>query len=211
MIPSKLTATQLKGRALDDEIAEGAEKPKSFRFRKAGTTVRLSGRDYGNAIHSVMQYIRFSACGDLNSIKQDVQRMVTECLISPEQANAVDCERLLKFFRSPLGVKLQNKDNQVLREFKFSLLDDASKYYPGVENENILLQGVVDCAIIEEDGITVLDFKTDSVTVDTANSTAQKYRMQVKTYADALQRIYKMPVKSAKLYFFALDQYVDVI
>ncbi len=209
-IPSKLTATQLKGRNVDTEISEGTAACRVMDFRKAGTDVRLAGKDYGNAIHAVMQYIRFSACKDPDSIKQDVHRMVTERLISPEQASAVDCETLQKFFDSPIGKKLRSS-NQVLREFKFSLLDDASKYFPGVSGERVLLQGVVDCAIIEKDGITVLDFKTDSVTADTVSQAAEKYKMQVIAYAEALQRIYSTPVKSAKLYFFALDEFIDVI
>ena len=209
-IPSKLTATQLKGRILDSEIMEGTTGYRSTDFRKAGTDILQSAKDYGNAIHTVMQYIRFAACSDLESIEADIRRMVAERLISPEQAAAVDCQALLKFFSSPLGRKLQNS-NQVLREFKFSLLDDASKYYPGVVDECILLQGVVDCAIIEQNGITVIDFKTDRVTTDGIKEVAEKYVEQVTAYADALQRIYNVPVKSAKLYFFTIDQFVDII
>ena len=209
-IPSKLTATQLKGRILDTEISEGIAFHKPLQFRKAGCETEIAGKDYGNAIHRVMQYIRFCSCDNLESIKQDIHRMVEEQLITAEQAAAVDCESILRFFASPVGLKLQNSAN-VLREFKFSLLDDASKYFPGVCGERILLQGVVDCAIIEEDGIVVLDFKTDRVTTDTLSATAEKYKAQVTAYADALQRIYDRPVKSAKLYFFSLDAFVNVI
>ena len=34
---------------------------------------------------------------------------------------------------------------------------------PKAEDGKILMQGVVDCAIIEDDGVTVLDFKSDYV------------------------------------------------
>jgi len=210
IIPSKLTATQLKGRNLDAEISEGTAGKGAVDFRKAGMMTRECGKDYGNAIHTVMQYVQFSVCCDLESIEQDLERMVSEQLISPEQAAVVDRESLLKFFNSSIGIKLRNSTN-VLREFKFSLLDDASKYYPAAAGERVLLQGVVDCAIIEDDGITVLDFKTDKVSPDTLPDVAVKYNAQVTAYADALQRIYGMPVKSAKLYFFALNRFVDVI
>lgn len=209
-IPSKLTATQLKGRVLDLEISEGTAGYKLADFRRAGSTAKLTGTAYGNAIHTIMQYISFASCGDITAVQADIGRMVTEQLISPEIAAAVDSEMLLRFFQTPIGQKLQTSEH-VLREFKFSLLDDASKYYIGAAGECVLLQGVVDCAIIEEDGITVLDFKTDRVTADTLSMTADKYRAQVKAYAHALQRIYQIPVKSAKLYFFAINAFVDVI
>jgi len=90
------------------------------------------------------------------------------------------------------------------------LLDDAAKYYPDAKDEQILLQGVVDCAIIEDDGITVIDFKTDYVTEETVDQVADSYKMQVRTYASAMERIYQKPVKARLLYFFALNRFVDV-
>ena len=79
-----------------------------------------------------------------------------------------------------------------------------------MQGEKILLQGVVDCALLEPDGITVVDFKTDKVTEDTLQDRTDHYRPQVLAYADALRRIYKLPVKQAILYFFHLNRAVDV-
>ena len=209
-IPSKLTATQLKGRLLDEEISEGTEKTRKVSFRKAGSMAEISGTSYGNAIHSVLQHIHFSRCESVDAIRCEVSRLEQEKRISSEQAVMVDAEKLFRFFDSPLGRKIRNCNN-VLREFKFSILDDASKYYPDASNEKILLQGVVDCALIEDDGITVLDFKTDRITGDTLDATVQKYKSQVCAYANALTRIYKKPIQSALLYFFELNQFVEVM
>ncbi len=209
-VPSKLTATQLKGRVLDTEIAEGAAGRRPSGFRHPGETPKKSGTNYGNAIHAILQYIRFDSCSDADSIGREVERLVQEQRISIEQANIADLESLARFFQTPLGKKLQS-EKQVLREFKFSLLDDASKYYPETAGEQILLQGVVDCAIIEEDGITVIDFKTDYVTDDTLAEIAAKYKPQVRTYASAMERVYQKPVKASTLYFFALDRFVEVL
>ena len=90
------------------------------------------------------------------------------------------------------------------------MLDDAAKYYPDANDEQILLQGVVDCAIIEDDGITVIDFKTDNVTDETVGQVVDAYKMQVRTYASAMERIYQKPVKMSLLYFFALNRFVEV-
>ena len=40
--------------------------------------------------------------------------------------------------------------------------------------------------------------------------TAYKHRLQVQTYADALSRIYEMPVKRKMLYFFSLDTFYEL-
>ena len=74
----------------------------------------------------------------------------------------------------------------------------------------VLLQGVVDCALLEEDGIMVLDFKTDHVTEETLPLLTERYRGQLRIYADALERIYKKKVKNACLYFFGLKRFAQV-
>ncbi len=208
-IPSKLTATQLKGREVDREIAEGTTSLKQAEFRGPADRV-IRGKTYGNAMHAVMQYIDFSACTSEENICKEIQRMVDERLISQEQADMANTDDLWAFFQTTFGQKLQKSDN-VLREFKFSVLEDASKYYPDTGDEKILLQGVVDCAIVEEDGLIVLDFKTDRVTEQTLPKIAEQYKAQVLAYASALKRIYQKPVKSAWLYFFATNSFVDVI
>ena len=209
-VPSKLTATQLKGRMLDTEISEGTDHMKPLSFRKAGTLVQNSDISYGNAMHAVLQYIRFSECASLDSIRNEISRLVQEMLITAEQAELVDCDRLFAFFNTPLGKQIQNSKH-ILREFKFSILDDASKYYDNISDEKILLQGVVDCALIEDDGIVVLDFKTDRITDESMPAIVQKYKTQVCAYANALTRIYNRPVRSALLYFFDLNRFVEVM
>ena len=74
--------------------------------------------------------------------------------------------------------------------------------------EQVLLQGVIDCSVLDEDGIILLDFKTDRVSKESLTSTVEKYRSQLDTYAHAIQRIYEMPVKQKLLYFFSIDQFV---
>lgn len=209
-IPSKITATQLKGRAVDTEISEGSAEHKSPVFRKPGKPYQPTGISFGNAIHAVMQYLQFSSCDSADKIRNEISRMEREKLISPEQAQMADCQKIAQFFKTPIGERLMN-GSQVIREFKFSLLDDASKYYADADGEKVLLQGVVDCALIEDDGITVLDFKTDYVTEESIYSVTAKYKTQVMTYASALERIYHIPVKSALLYFFSLDRLVELI
>ena len=90
------------------------------------------------------------------------------------------------------------------------MLDDASNYIDELVHEKILLQGVVDCAVIDVDGITIIDFKTDKVTQNNVAAVAQSYYSQVKVYAQALRKIYGLPIKSAFLYFFHLNQFIPV-
>ncbi len=204
--PSKRTATQLKGRAKDQEIADGAPQTVYHRFRKATFSgSENTAKAYGTVMHLLMQYIRYHACKDLLSVQKEVVRLVNQNLLTQQQADSIDCKQIVEFFMSPLGEKLI-KSSKVVREFKFSVLLDAQKYYPEVKDEKLLLQGVVDCGIIEDDGITIIDFKTDRVSADTVAAAVDRYAMQVCTYRDAMEEIFQKPVTACYLYFFNLGK-----
>jgi len=210
--PSKQTATDRKGRQKDMEVAEDTHESilqtRSWR-RPSFLTREKQGSMYGNAIHAAMQYIRYENCGSMLSVEQEIIRLVQEGFLSEDQGKLVKCEQLANFFETDIGKKLRS-GMACLREFKFSILDDASNYGHGLEGEEVLLQGVVDCALLESDGITVLDFKTDYVTEATLPTKVDCYRAQVWTYGEALSRIYEMPIKKRYLYFFCLNRFVEV-
>ncbi len=204
--PSKQTATGRKGRIKDTEAAEDAPHREKFRFSRAG---KSAGKDAGNAVHILMQHIRFEKCTDENAVMQERIRLVSEGILTQEQGEMINCKHVAAFFASELGQRLRSADT-VIREFKFSILDDGIRYDPELSGEKVLLQGVVDCAIIADDGITVIDFKSDYVTQDTIEDRVQHYSPQVQAYAQALERIYEKPVKKAVLHFFCLDRTENV-
>ena len=60
----------------------------------------------------------------------------------------------------------------------------------------------MDCCIEEENGLVIIDYKTDNV--KTAEETEEKSKMyegQVRAYAYALGRIFEKPVNECVLYF----------
>ena len=60
------------------------------------------------------------------------------------------------------------------------------------------------------DGLTVIDFKTDRVTPETAEARAQSYRGQVELYSQALMALTGTPVVHKVLWFFALGRGFEV-
>jgi ATP-dependent helicase/nuclease subunit A len=212
LAPSKQTATGRKGRIKDSEAAEDTKenRPSHRDWRRPGfAKSETRGKAYGNAVHSLMQYIRYEACRDAEGVRREVDRLTASGHISSNQAALVDSGKIARFFATEIGQKLVS-GGECLREFKFSILDSAGHYGEGLSEEQVLLQGVVDCALLEPDGITIVDFKTDYVTHDTVSVVAERYAPQVQTYADALERIYVQQIKKKLLYFFAMDTFVEV-
>lgn len=212
-IPSKQTATQLKGRRKDTEAAENTAEVfrVPLRFRKPSFSVqKQTALDYGNAVHLVMEHINYSYCNSVEQIRQELDRLCREGFVKQEDVDQIDPQVIYGFFETDVG-KLMMNSSELLREFKFSVLVDGEEYTAGYGDDKLLLQGVVDCALVEQDGITVVDFKTDRVTEETLDGTIDTYRMQVKAYADALTRIYNKPIKAAYLYFFRLKKLVQTL
>lgn len=210
--PSKQTATGRKGRIKDAEAAENTKEVSSAmrKWRAASfASKETDGREYGTAIHAAMQFIRYECCLDELHVRQEIDRMVDQGFLKRGDAELIDYKKIAAFFDTEIGGKLRS-GTACVREFKFSVLDDGEKYGDGLKGEQVLLQGVVDCALLEEDGIIILDFKTDFVTEDNLASIVAKYRTQVETYGDAMERIYQLPIKRKLLYFFRLNRFVEI-
>ena len=58
----------------------------------------------------------------------------------------------------------------------------------------------------EEDGIVLLDYKTDYVDDNNINEVIQRYKLQIKYYKDALEKITGKNVKESYLYLFGIDE-----
>lgn len=91
------------------------------------------------------------------------------------------------------------------------VLENVSRENHMHEEDLTLIQGIIDVFWIEDDGITVLDYKTDRV--DTAQELIDRYATQLKLYADALERVFaarKLKVKEILIYSFSLEQLITL-
>ena len=207
LLPSKVTATQLKGREVDEEIAQGTvsarrsipiTKPRFLQEEQG-----MSAAEKGTAMHLAMQYLPFDIPAELEAVRSAVDDLLQRRLLTQQQAEALQLDKLQRFFASPLAVRIRNGAN-LQREYRFALLVPASIYDPMVaDGEEMMLQGVIDCCFEEGDGLVVVDFKTDRIRPGEEMQRAEVYRPQLEAYAHALEQVMEKPVKEKVLYFFA--------
>ena len=211
--PSKVTATQLKGRAIDEEIAEGTlprrresapERPR-FLQEKRG----LTGAERGTAMHLVMQFLPLDTAAEPWAVAEVIDGLRQRRLLTPEQAAALDVPALVRFLASPLAERIRNAP-RLWREYRFALLTDAGIYDGDAAGEEMLLQGVADCVFETESGLAVVDFKIDRVQPAEVQQRAEVYRAQLDAYAGALSRILERPVTERILYFFACGEEISL-
>lgn len=215
-LPSKLTATQIKGRALDQEAAEETAQPArrgqpitrpSFIAEKQG----LTPAQRGTALHLAMQYLPLDGDSSPEGVAAELDRLTEAGFLTKLQREAVEPERLSAFLTSSLGRAMAAAGTACRREFKFSVLDSALNYFPEGRGEEVLLQGVIDAWFEGEGGaITVVDFKSDRIRPGGERERAEEYRSQLNAYSLALSAILGRPVNRQVLWFFATDTAVEL-
>ena len=209
--PAKLTATQLKGRAIDEEISENTTLPPRLRNLckpkfLAGKTA-LTGAERGTALHLVMQDLDFFCEPNEQSVREQIEKLRAQRKLTDEQANAVDVRAIVRFLRSDLAARIR-KSKQVEREYRFSLLRPVRDFSSLDADDSVLLQGVVDCFFEEDGELVVVDFKTDHVSRAQLDERAEHYRPQLEAYSMALTRVMRKKVKEKVLYFFSAGEEV---
>lgn len=214
--PAKLSVTELKRRLVEqDEEARKLLVSSSItaRPRFIQETQGLTGAELGTAMHLVMQHLDLQKVSSKEVIMEQIEQMVEQEFLTPEQAQAVGWKQFLTFFQSPLGQRLiQAAPGQVRREVPFTLSLPAQDIYQdfpaGEGQERVVIQGIIDCLLIEEDGIVVIDYKTDRIRKEDLPGAAAGYRHQLELYGRAVAEIYGLPAKEKYLYFFRLGEYL---
>lgn len=220
-LPSNVSVSDLKRSLYENEdddvltvnIFKDKEviKPKFLQEKKG-----LSASERGTAVHFIMQKLDLEKVNTREEIKEQINNMRNSNLLSEEEVNAVDKINFLKFFRSNLGKRMlsaYNENKLVKRELPFyteisSLNIDNTLPEKLYGKENVRLQGIIDCIFEEEDGIVLLDYKTDYVVEGMEEEIIDKYRVQLKYYKDAVEKITGKKVKESYLYLFGLGKEV---
>lgn len=214
-LPSKVTATALRDTFAAAEAGEGAAELRVPRVRRRDfrppaflqEAAALTPAERGTAIHLAMQYAELRLCGTPEGAAEALRQLEAKRLLTPAELAAVPAEKLHRFAISPLGQAFLTPEAH--REFKFSLLTPAADLL-GAGDGEVLLQGVIDCWVETPEGLWLLDYKSDQVRRETAEARAREYAPQLRAYALALTRITGKPVTKCCLWFFAIDDGVQL-
>lgn len=209
-LPAKLSVTELKrmyGSVLDDEYTQhifvpSLVKKPSFLEGK----VQLTAAEKGTMTHLVMQHVDLDKSPTIEYVKSLVEYMVSGDFITREQASCVNTGRIVRFFESPLGERML-KAKSVKREVPFYIEIKGTEVYKDLPEdlyggEGIILQGIIDCWFEEEDGIVLIDYKTDYVPEGKSHIIKEKYGVQIEYYTKALEKMTGKPVKEKYIYLF---------
>lgn len=180
----------------------------------------ISAARKGTIMHFVMQHLdleklrKASNSSDpddhgravVRETELQLGRMEAKELLMPEEVKAVRPEAIASFFATSVGKRMLSHD-RIHRETAFNIAIACSEVYRDLpleiaEQETMLLQGVIDCWFETENGILLLDYKTDYVPEGGSAIIRERYRAQLDYYAMALERVAGKKVTEKYLYLF---------
>ena len=169
----------------------------------------LTGAQRGIATHSFIQFADYEKAKE--DLEKEILRLTDKGMLSKAQADGINRYALNKFFESELFGRIC-KSPLVMREKKFTLEVPVSEVYPELSefsDEKMMIQGIADCAFLENGELVVVDYKTDALKNET--DFIVKYASQVLLYKKALRECTGYNVKSAVLYSFHLGKEIELM
>jgi len=171
---------------------------------------QLTATEIGTAMHTVMQHVPQQGFENMEEAQQFLDGLANKQLITEEERKAIELEKLLHFFQTPIGQRFSHAQ-KLYREVPFTLsVKDA-------DGDSQIIQGIVDCLMLDEDGRWVLlDYKTDKILPSFEEEKAliremtKRYGVQIRLYTEAVEKILRIKVDEKMLYLFDAGKEVQL-
>ncbi|MBR6800674.1 MAG: helicase-exonuclease AddAB subunit AddA [Eubacteriaceae bacterium] len=196
MIPTKLSVSALKDQ--ENISSDKLIERKSIREELSDKLSKAQAAKRGNMIHKIMEL------ADTSLLKSgDVEKAIDEAVrqgkIAAEDVTEEDRRMITEFFGSDIG-KMMINSSSLHREQPFILKEKAKDINPLWEKseDEILVQGIIDCWFEYGGEVYVVDFKTDRIkSNEHLLSLNEKYSTQLYYYKKALSLSLGREIKAA--------------
>ena len=228
--PEKLSVSRLYPTVLDgaDEVDEPSEPKEGEVVRRRRIPEFISGTEAdesaerGIATHMILQFCNLENLKE-NGGACEIKRLIDADFLSKKKASLVREEEIELFRNSKLFIKMRGA-SKLYRELRFNTRLDASLFTESIDRsaalsgEQILVQGVIDCIIIDEHGdIHLVDYKTDRLSEKELESRAlatwkmnEKHSLQLTYYALAIEKIFGKRPKTVSVYSMPLGDTLPI-
>lgn len=171
---------------------------------------KLTPAQRGTATHRFMQFSDYTKARD--NVDDELERLVNGGMLTEAEAEAVDRKSISAFFESTLAERIF-KSEKVYKEYAFTASVPLCEMHPEIseeaaKGENIIIEGVADCAFVENGSLIIVDYKTDRA--QSGEELAERYREQLSVYRRCLAEVIGLPVAQTLIYSFRLGEIIEV-
>jgi ATP-dependent helicase/nuclease subunit A len=221
--PAKATVTMLRKHHSQETLPTDAvawfnERTRTEVFKNPHTPGPNAGVR-GTMHHHFLQWVDLNQVLNMDGLTQQCEHMIQTGHLDATAKDTLNFQAITDFWSGNIGQEIQKHYKYVQREMPFTVrfaLDELkdiglSQHTDSAhEKDFVLIQGIIDLAVIRPDFIQVLDYKTDQIGPEDLTPRIEKYRVQVELYARALQRIYQRPVVNKWIHFLAIGRTVEL-
>lgn len=162
---------------------------------------RMTGAERGTLMHRFLSLAPLDTMKDkegaalLDAIAAEAHHLTERGCLPESGLNMIDLADVKSFYESVLGKRLLRSE-EIHREWGFNLRVKG--------NKTTLVQGIIDCAFVEDGQWVLLDYKTDHISSEEAF--VARHRLQMMWYEKALEEITGRKVKEKWLYALGLGK-----
>jgi ATP-dependent helicase/nuclease subunit A len=219
--PAKTSVSEVRKR-----IVEISEESKTFfkpphRIIVVGPDAendRIPAVVRGEAYHKFLELLDLERCSSIDDVQAELKRLLEAGKLSDVQAKAIDPVKVYNFWCSDTGRLLLSRKNLLRRELPFTarIATDETEFrtlfhhLEGLENEFVVIQGVIDLCMVSQKEIWLLDYKTDEIKPEEIELKNKHYVPQIDLYSYALTRIYNVPVSKKWIHYLHINTTVEI-
>ncbi len=228
-VKQKMSVSEIKHRAMaeareigDEEEAQELfpdETPVPYIPKFVKEPEENEGALRGTAFHRLMECLDFEHIPDFSDegdagtwLEGEIERICSDGLMEQEEAERINQRQAARFLESKLVKRMRRAAGKglLVREQPFVMSVAADRLQADAdETDSVLVQGIIDAFWEEEDGIVLLDYKTDRV--DEPGELIRRYQAQLQLYSEALTRRFRgRSVKEILIYSVRLDELIPV-
>ena len=214
-IPSKMSVTALSSTdslIVGEKLLEMTKTPKFLSDEHEFTAL-----EKGSIAHKILQTIDLSAFRTTpmeTALQEQLKILADRKILTHRELDSLNLDLIISFLNSDLG-NLMIAADDLNRESAFIMsmrADEISEEWAGSEEE-IIIQGIIDCWFETNEKLYLVDYKTDRfIKLHSSNATFAKYLKQIGLYANALEKIHGKKPDESYICFLSMEkQYlVDV-
>lgn len=220
-VPVKVSVSDLKMSAME-EFASNTKHPGIISWEEHEEKIpvpKFAGKEQaavspgalrGTYYHRFLELHDYGKGDSAEELQKEAGELADGGYVPADLIELLSFEKLSAFLRSEIGQRIKKafKAGKLKREQAFVMdvpADSVSGEYD--RNEKVLVQGIIDAMFEEEDGIVLLDYKTDRVSEEDGEQLLlNRYTVQLRYYAEAIARGTGKNVKESCIYSFALQK-----
>ncbi|MBR6610536.1 MAG: PD-(D/E)XK nuclease family protein, partial [Oscillospiraceae bacterium] len=164
---------------------------------------KVTAAEKGTAMHLFAQHADILLAR--TNLENEIDRLEKEGKINRDLLNIPAIEKFI--FSDVANMIINSEKVYTEKDFLVSYSAADALGDDSYRNDEIMIQGVMDCVLQNRDEITIIDYKTDFI--HSISQLKNRYEKQLELYRHGAKQLFGTDKIKCILYSFHLDEYVE--